>query len=231
LKAGIIAAGEGSRLRSEGITVPKALVQIDGVPLIERLLKIFVRNGISEVVCIVNEHSLDVKRFLEEKSFGVPVQVIVQTTPSSMHSLFALAPYLMDGQFLLSTVDPVFDETEFANFIRNGSHQQSLDGMLAITNYIDDESPLYVHLDIENRILMFSKSEPTPWVTGGMYIFSPRIFNEIDTALNAGFERLRNFLGHLIVCKYSLKGFPFSKIIDVDHVHDIRVAEEMLRAH
>jgi hypothetical protein len=28
-----------------------------------------------------------------------------------------------------------------------------------------------------------------------------------------------------------LEGFSFSKIIDVDHVHDIHVAEELLRAH
>ena len=146
-----------------------------------------------------------------------------------MHSLFALAPYLHDERFLLSTVDPIFDEREFEQFLRHAQIRGTTDGLLAVTNYIDDETPLYVHMDRLNRIVQFSKSEKTPWVTGGMYVFSPRIFTEMDTVLNAGVERLRNFLGHLIHQGYSIKGFPFSKIIDVDHVQDIRLAEELLR--
>src|SRR5271169_4168201 len=109
MKAGIIAAGEGSRLRSEGIVVPKPLVPVGGIPLIERLIRTLERHGISEIVCIVNEYSLEVKNFVEEKKFSVPVRFVVKTTPSSMHSLFALAPYLNDDPFVLSTVDPIFD--------------------------------------------------------------------------------------------------------------------------
>ena len=92
MKAGIIAAGEGSRLKSEGITPPKPLVKVSGIPLIERLILSYIRVGISEIVCIVNEASLDVREFVEAKQFPVPVKFIVKTTPSSMHSLFALAP-------------------------------------------------------------------------------------------------------------------------------------------
>jgi len=58
MKAGIIAAGEGSRLRSEGITTPKPLVPVNGVPLIERLIMSFIHAGIDELVCIVNESGL-----------------------------------------------------------------------------------------------------------------------------------------------------------------------------
>lgn len=231
MKAGIIAAGEGSRLRSEGIAVPKPLVEVSGVPLIERLITTFIRNGISEVVCIINDYSLEVKRFVEEKKFDVPIRFVVQTTPSSMHSLFALAPYLREEQFLLSTVDPIFDERELASFLRHAHTRRFVDGILAVTSYIDDETPLYVQMNHLHRIEKFSKLEKTVWVTGGIYIFSPRIFNEIDNVLHSGIERLRNFLGHLIQQGYTLEGFPFSKIVDVDHIHDISVAEELLRAH
>jgi NDP-sugar pyrophosphorylase family protein len=231
VRAGIIAAGEGSRLRSEGILVPKALVPVDGIPLIERLLKIFARHGIAEVVCIVNEWSLEVKRYVEERDFGVPVRFVVKTTPSSMHSLFALAPHLIGEPFLLSTVDPIFDEREFAAYLSTARTRSALDGLLAVTDYVDDENPLYVELDASQRILKFSKEAKTNWVTGGLYVFSPRVFNEVDAVLAAGVERLRNFLGHLVRAGYTLEAYPFSKIIDVDHVQDIQVAEALLRAH
>jgi NDP-sugar pyrophosphorylase family protein len=228
MKAGIIAAGEGSRLRSEGIGLPKPLVPVEGTPLIERLIRIFIRHGISEIACIVNEYSLDVKRFVEECRFPVKISFVVKTTPSSMHSLFALAPLLRGERFLLSTVDTIFREDEFSSFLRFAEKRESADGVLAITNFIDDENPLYVQVDSTNRITGFSKSERAEWVTGGLYLLSPKIFKEIDRVLERGTERLRNFLGYLIQHGYNIEGFPFSKMIDIDHVQDIETARKWL---
>jgi NDP-sugar pyrophosphorylase family protein len=230
VKAGIIAAGDGSRLRSEGIASLKPLVPVAGTPLIERLIKSFVDAGIDEIVCIVNEYSLDVKRFVESKHFPLPITFVVKTTPSSMHSLFALAPFLGETPFLLSTVDAVFHDHELATFVRYAVEKaQSVDGILAVTSFVDDESPLYVQMDAERRIIGFSKEDPTPWVTGGLYVFNPRIFHEIDRVLDRRIERLRNFLGHILNAGYTLEGFPFSKIIDIDHARDIESAELFLR--
>jgi NDP-sugar pyrophosphorylase family protein len=209
LKAGIIAAGEGSRLRSEGIVIPKPLVLVDGVPLIERLLRAFENHSISEVVCIINESSLAVKKFVESHRFGIPIHFVVKTTPSSMHSLFALYPDLKDGRFLLTTVDSVFHENDFSRFLDRGRNNVSADGILAVTKYVDDENPLYVELDSSHRILDFRRSKHDTWVTGGLYIFSSGIFQEIDIALQMGIERLRNFLNHLLHRGYFLEGFPF----------------------
>jgi len=243
MKAGIIAAGEGSRLRSEGIASPKPLVCVDGVPLIERLITAFIRNGIREIACIVNEYSLEVKEFVEQKHFPASIQFVVETTPSSMHSLFALAPHLRDDIFLLSTVDSIFHENEFARYLQYAAQQRSIDGVLAVTSFVDDENPLYVELDEKKRIVRFTKKSgvavsPIPagvadaneieWVTGGLYIFSPHIFKEMDTVRTLGIERLRNFLSHLVQNGYTLEGYPFSKIVDVDHAADVRTAEELL---
>src|SRR5512140_3298733 len=139
MKAGIIAAGEGSRLRSEGIDLPKPLVQVDGVPLIERLIRTFIRNGITDISCIVNEYSLEVKEYVESQKFPASIRFVVKTTPSSMHSLFALAPMLAGDRFLLSTVDPIFREEEFAEYLRYGERRGTNDGVLAVTGFIDDE--------------------------------------------------------------------------------------------
>ncbi|HTK81294.1 MAG TPA: sugar phosphate nucleotidyltransferase [Bacteroidota bacterium] len=229
MKAGIIAAGDGSRLKSEGVAVLKPLVRVGGMPLIERLLRSFKRCGISDVVCIINEQSLEVRRYVETLELDFPVQFVVQTTPSSMHSLFALSPFLAGGKFLLSTVDSVFDEGEFSAFIREAEQNTGADGILGITDFIDDENPLYVQLDASGRIQSFSKSGKTPWITGGIYVFSPSIFREIDAVLGQGIERLRKFLGYLVEHEYHLEAYRFSKIVDVDHVGDIQTAESLLR--
>jgi len=41
----IIAAGEGSRLMQEGVEQPKPLVELNGEPMIHRLIRIFNANG------------------------------------------------------------------------------------------------------------------------------------------------------------------------------------------
>ena len=57
MKFAIISAGEGSRLSQEGVALPKPLVQLNGVAMIDRLIQIFVRNGADKVVIIINNES------------------------------------------------------------------------------------------------------------------------------------------------------------------------------
>jgi NDP-sugar pyrophosphorylase family protein len=163
--------------------------------------------------------------------FGLPVDIIIQDTQSSMHSLFALAPYLMKEPFCLATTDSVFLESEFSEFINYSLLREDIDGTLAVTRYIDDEKPLCVAMDEEDTILKFSDSkECYNWATGGIYYFSPIIFKEMSYALENGIFRLRNFLRLLVARGHILKGFSFSKIIDVDHVTDIPKAEELIKS-
>ncbi len=230
MKLAIIGAGEGLRLRDEGILVPKPLVKINGVPLIERIIRIAAKNGLTSVELIINEAFGEVKEFLEHQDFGVPVLCELMSTPSSMHTLFALASRVEDSPFCLTTVDSVFREEDFRKFIEFVRLSQEADGVLAITDYIDDEKPLCVRMDQNSKILEFMDSaERSHWATGGIYYFTPKIFRETELALQRKIERLRNFLRLLIEQGYVLKGFPFSKIIDVDHRSDIMAAEQFLK--
>ena len=115
MKFAIIAAGDGSRLRAEGVEAPKPLVKVGGECLIDRLLRIFLANHATEIVVICNEHMTDVARHLvdiqNEGLAGqpVPLRFVIQSTPSSMHSFHVLSQYLRDEPFVLTTVDTIFD--------------------------------------------------------------------------------------------------------------------------
>ncbi len=146
-----------------------------------------------------------------------------------MHSLFALARSLRDSPFCLAAVDTVFREDEFKRFLAFARAKTSADGILAITRFVADEKPLCVGVDAQMRVIRLSDTkESFERVTGGLYYFSPRIFDVIDDAWRSGTTRLRNFLRLLLTHNYQLYGYPFSKMIDVDHVVDIAVAEQFL---
>lgn len=228
IELAIIAAGNGGRLKTEGLKVSKPLISINRIPLIKRIIDTAIKNDINSISCIINENSTDLKEFLMSDNFDFPINVIVKSTESSLHSLYELSKKV-STPFLLTTADSVFLPNEFASFIDFSMNNSNADGIIAVTDFIDDEKPLYVSVNEHMKILNFQDQNLCyKYVTGGLYFFKKCIKNELENAVSSGVIRLRNFQRILIQKGYRLEAFPFSKMIDVDHVADIRIAEEFL---
>lgn len=231
MKFAVIAAGEGSRLRHEGISIPKPLVKIAGEPMIDRLLRIFSMNGADEIIIIVNSIYPDVERHLRSitrNEISSPLKIVVQDTPSSMHSLGCISSYLSDSPFCLTTVDTIFDESEFAKYIHHFEHSH-YDGCMAVTDYVDDESPLYIKVDESHRILAFNDTHNgETFISGGIYCLRPNALSTLDRCLRSGKSRMRNFQRGLIEDGLTIEAYPFSKILDIDHAGDILKAESFI---
>jgi len=230
----IIAAGEGSRLKKEGIPISKPLVEIGGVALIDRIINNAEKNSISEVVCIINEESDDVYNHIKNTPYGIPVKVKVKSTPSSLHTLYELKDFINEP-FLMGTVDSIFVPEEYKKFVNycsnsaSNNSENSPDVILGITNYIDDETPLCVELE-GNMIKSFHNEKSYhKWATGGVYYFKPNVFPFAQKAIESGIFRLRNLLNMLLKEGLLVEGFKFSKIIDIDHSKDIIEAEKFLK--
>ncbi len=153
----ILSAGEGARLRQEGIATPKPLVKLDGTPIIERLINIFIENNAKSISVIINDLYPEVKSYLQliKKQIQIPFNIIVKTTDSSFHSFYELLPYLGNGKFCLTTVDTLFNREEFKKYIQDFIEATDIDGSMAVTSFIDDEKPLYVETDKELFISNF----------------------------------------------------------------------------
>lgn len=228
MKFAIIAAGEGSRLASEGITTPKPMIPLQGTPMIERLVRIFMRNGAASVSIIINEEQPQTLAHLKELQKELPIEIVVKNTPSSMHSMHALSHHLQGDKFCLTTVDTLFHEEEFAAYIK--AFDKSDEGIMAVTDYIDDEKPLYVDTDKALNITAFhdNPSEHSRYISGGIYALPPQALDILDKCIAEGIERMRNFQRRLVDSGMKLKAHPFSKIIDIDHAEDIEKAEKFL---
>lgn len=232
MKFAIIAAGEGSRLQQEGIALPKPLVNVCGEAMIDRLIRIFRQNDATEIIIIVNSlNPLTEQHIKQLKADGLAndIRLVVKNTPSSMHSFAEIAPFLEDGPFCLTTVDTIFDEAEFKSYIQYFS-QCSYDGCMAVTDYIDDEKPLYVATNSDLFITGFhDENVGDKYISGGIYCLHPNAINTLRACLCQGKSRMRNFQRALVSDGLRLKAFPFTKILDVDHANDIKKAEDFLK--
>lgn len=227
----IIAAGEGSRLVQEGIKWPKPLVQLNGTTLIDRLINVFLKNDASSISIIINEEMTEVQEYLRNLKLPVPFYLLVKSTPSSMHSFYELSHYLDGDSICLTTVDTIFKEEEFSGYIREFRKASQLDGLMAVTDFIDDEKPLYVDTDSDLMIRGFLDKQGEPactYISGGIYCLRRPGLKVLNNAIAQGMSRMRNYQRQLIAEGLKLKAYPFGKIVDVDHAEDIKKAEEFL---
>lgn len=237
MKFAIIAAGEGSRLSEEGVAEPKPLVRLCGEAMVARLVRIFRSLGAEEIVIIVNELVSETEAFVRQMQSDThereaPIRLVVQTTPSSMHSFYALSTHLRGSKFCLTTVDTIFREADFEAYIRAFEHSAA-DGLMAVTDHIDDESPLYVATDSSHRITAFldEKRDDCRYISGGIYCLTDSAIEVLHRCMAEGRSRMRNFQRALIEAGLHIDAYPFgSKILDVDHAEDIVKAEAYLNA-
>ncbi len=182
----IFAAGMGTRLQPLTRERPKALVELQGIPLLEiaiRRLKFF---GIREIVINVHHFADQILTFLEDnKNFGISI-VISDEREQLLNTgggLKKAAPFLQEAPFLLLNVDVLSDLDLLALF---DSHCRS--GALATLAVRQRPSSRYLLFD-EEMILTgwgnhktgdIKASRPIagsrPWSFSGIQVVDPALF-------------------------------------------------------
>ncbi|MBD5314838.1 MAG: NTP transferase domain-containing protein [Bacteroides sp.] len=229
----IIAAGEGSRLAQEGVQYPKPLVRLNGIPMIRRLIDMFMRCNPTGLSIIVNEQMTEVQDYLRSIAPELPVKLhlVVKSTPSSMHSFYEVSRVFGPGKFCLTTVDTIFREEDFRRYIAAFEADDKAQGYMAVTDYIDDEKPLYVDVDSDMRITAF-RDQAWPgarFISGGIYgLTAPASLDVLSECMDKGVSRMRNYQRALVEAGLDLRAYPMGKIIDVDHAGDIPKAEAFI---
>jgi len=119
VKAFLLAAGRGTRLRPLTDTIPKCLLPIRGVPLLQIWLDLCCRFGIDEVLINIHAHADLVERFLTSYSRSSPKVRVVRETK-----------LLGSAGTLLANRDWVESEPCFCVFYADVLNQVDLGAML-----------------------------------------------------------------------------------------------------
>src|SRR6185295_11787750 len=83
----ILAGGEGSRLRADGVATPKAFVEIGGRPLVFRLVETLRGLGCASITAVIRRSVLHEAAGLVRGAPGEGLTVVPCDTPSSLHTL------------------------------------------------------------------------------------------------------------------------------------------------
>lgn len=121
----LLAAGLGSRLGKHTEQIPKCLIEVEGVPLIDRSLRALCEQGITKIV-IVGGYKLDVlEAFLRKQNYAAEIRVICNHHYASTNNIYSLwiAYNLLrlDEGFLLLEGDLIFDSSSIGAFLKQSS--------------------------------------------------------------------------------------------------------------
>jgi len=227
MKAFLLTAGLGTRLRPLTDRAPKCLLPIAGRPLIDYWFDLFERYGVDEV--LINLHHLheQAERYLAAKSFHGVIHTFYEP------ELLGSAGTVLANRRFVDAEDCFFilygDNLTNARLDRWLEFHRQHGGNLTLMLYRTDRPHLkgIVELDSSGKVLSFEEKPAHPRsdiASAGMYIATPAIFDAFPKPtkpLDMGFDILPKLVGRIW-------GMMSDDVImDIGTPDDYRIAQQL----
>lgn len=114
----ILAAGRGSRLNSITKSLPKILIRVDGITILERQLTALISRGVSRIVVVIGYRAQDVRDYINQREFPVELIIVENRkweTTNNMFSFHLAADHLEESSFVMNG-DICIDPTVLSHF-------------------------------------------------------------------------------------------------------------------
>jgi choline kinase len=120
MKAVILAAGLGTRLRPITNEVPKCMVPVNGIRIIDKQIDNLLSNGVNEIY-VVDGYKAEV--LAEHLKANFPLVHIVSNPryaeTNNMYSLYLTSKYVKGEEFLLMNADVYYDSNIIAGMLKD----------------------------------------------------------------------------------------------------------------
>ncbi len=181
MKAIILAAGKGTRLRPVTLTTPKPLVPVANRPLIAYALDMIKGGGMSEVGIVVN--SLDsslVRRIGDGKQLGVNVSYIVQEEQKGLAHAVSLCQDFLDGEAFAMFLGDNIIQDKMSDLLKN-FEASDYEAGIALGEVPDPERFGVAIVEDGKVTQLLEKPNPAPsnLAVAGIYLFRQSIFDSI----------------------------------------------------
>lgn len=187
MKVVIMAGGRGTRISELFPDIPKPLIPIDDVPVLEREIISLRDQGFTEIIITVSHMAEKIEDYFGNgDKLGVKIDYFVEKTPlGNAGALVKMrAEGNLDGDFLLLNADSIFD-VEFNRFVDYHRQKGGLVTLFTHPNSHPYDSGLII-ADKDGRVERWlTKEDPRPqWyknrVNAGLHVINAKVLDGID---------------------------------------------------
>lgn len=240
MKAMVLAAGQGTRLRPATDSIPKALMPVAGRPMIEYALLLLRYYGIRDIIINLHHFGEQIEtRLGDGRSLGLAVRYSEE--PELLDTgggLLKAEEFLRDGSFIVINTDALIDVNLAALIEFHAKTGAAATLVLRADPRADEFGSM--DIDTNGRIVRFLDSKAPVTPTGGLrklmftgvQILEPRVFEHMRAGgAKRKFSTTRDTYPHMLAAGEPFYGFVFDGFWqDLGTAARIREAEQKLQS-
>lgn len=222
----IMAGGQGTRLYPYTKILPKPLIPIGDIPIMERIIGKFVDFGVWDYYVTVNYKKEMIKSYFTELCPEYSVSYVEEDKPLGTAGSLRLIDKKFEQPVFVTNCD-ILINTDYANLY--DYHQKSGNLMTIVTALKNIVVPYGVLKSKERGIVTSIEEKPklTYFVNTGMYILNPEIIGEIP---EDRIFHMTELAGNLLERGYQVGMYPISEdsFLDMGEFEEMKRMEEKL---
>lgn len=229
VKVVVMAGGKGTRLYPYTKILPKPLIPIGDIPIMERILDAFREYGIKSFYATVNYKKNMIKSYFSEISKDYEITYVEEDKPLGTGGSLRLIDEKLDEPFIVTNCDILID----ANYGKLYRHHIESDNEITVVCALKNLVVPYGVVDTsENGLISAMKEKPklSYLVNTGMYVLNPELVKEIP---ENEFYHMTDLINKLLKEKRKVGMYPVSEdaFLDMGEFEEMNRMEEKLRLH
>lgn len=222
----IMAGGKGTRLYPYTKILPKPLIPIGDIPIMERIIGKFREFGVRKFYATVNYRKNMIKSYFQENEEDYKICYIEEDKPLGTAGSLTLIENEFTTPFIVTNCD-ILIHADYGDIYKY--HQESENELTIVTALKNIVVPYGVIRSSENGVVEAMEEKPklSYFVNTGMYILNPGLKNEIphDT-----FFHMPDLVDKLLKEKRKIGMYPISEdsFLDMGEFEEMRRMEEKL---
>jgi UDP-N-acetylglucosamine diphosphorylase/glucosamine-1-phosphate N-acetyltransferase len=226
MKAVILAAGEGKRLRPFTETMPKVMLPVANKPVLEYVVDAVKKSGISDIIIVVGYKKEVIMEHFKDYE-GVDITYVVQDKQLGTAHALLQAKKHVKSSFMVLSGDNIIDQTSISQLINDKSKYSML---IKKHSHPSKYGVVFVETGILKEIIEKPKEDLEGFISTGIYKLPHSVFDDIEKLTSQGVYALSSIIQSLVDQGKEINTISARSWMDIVYPWDlITVNEAILR--
>ncbi|HEV7215685.1 MAG TPA: sugar phosphate nucleotidyltransferase [Chloroflexota bacterium] len=171
----ILCGGQGTRAYPQTRRIPKALMEVGGIPIVEQVMRIYAAQGFDDFILACGYRKDDIVAHFQEHDNGWSIRCVDTGAESDTGERILLLREALGPLFHVTYCDGLGD-VDLRALV---DYHQSHGGLITVTAAALRSQYGLVYGGADGRVVGFEEKPILPgyWINGGFFVFDRRVFD------------------------------------------------------